>query len=185
MPVRRLEAESVRDAILAISGRFDPGLHGPSVLPYLTTHMEGRGRPQPGPLDGGGRRSIYLNARRNFLTPMFVAFDYPAVFTTVGRRGVTTVPTQALTLLNDPFVVQQARLWAESLLTEASSGAEQRIEALYRAAFARSPDDDELREALEFLTRQSARHEQGMNDPQAWADLCHVLINVKEFIFVE
>jgi hypothetical protein len=83
MPVRRLEAEAVRDAILAVSGRLDRRMFGPGVTPYLTPFMQGRGRPrEAGPLDGNGRRGIYLDVRRNFLTPMFLAFDYPIPFTT-------------------------------------------------------------------------------------------------------
>jgi hypothetical protein len=184
MPVRRLEGEAIRDAILAVSGRLDRALHGPSVLPYLTPHMEGRGRPSPGPLDGDGRRSVYINARRNFLTPLFVAFDYPVAFSTVGRRGTSAAPAQALALMNDPFVVQQAGRWAERVLAEPGRTAEQRVAALYEAAFARPPTTDEVRDALDFLARQSGRYGAGPDDPRAWADLCHVLFNVKEFIFV-
>jgi mono/diheme cytochrome c family protein/cytochrome c553 len=184
MRVRRLEAEAIRDAILAVSGRLDQAMYGPSVLPYLTPYMEGRGRPSPGPLDGDGRRSVYINARRNFLTPMFVAFDYPVAFSTVGRRGTSAVPAQALTLMNDPFVVQQAGRWAERALAEPGKTAEQRIDALYRAAFARPPSTDEVHGALQFLVGQSERYGGAADDPRAWADLCHVLINVKEFIFV-
>ena len=84
---------------------------------HLTRFMDGRGRPgQSGPLDGDGRRSIYLNVRRNFLNPMFLAFDAPVPFSTMGRRNVSNVPAQALTLMNDPLVVGQARLWAERVL---------------------------------------------------------------------
>ncbi len=184
MPVRRLEAESIRDTILAVSGRLDRTLHGPSVLPYLTPHMEGRGRPDPGPLDGDGRRSLYLSVRRNFLTPMFLAFDYPVSFSTIGRRGVSSVPAQALTLMNDPFVVQQARAWADRTLAERGIPPAQRIDALYQDAFARSPSADELRGALLFLERQAARYGGEFEDPKAWADLCHILLNVKEFIFI-
>ena len=67
-------------------------MHGPSVLPHITPHMEGRGKPQSGPLDGEGRRSIYINARRNFLTPLLLAFDYPVTFTPIGRRGKAHIP---------------------------------------------------------------------------------------------
>ncbi|MCS6776715.1 MAG: DUF1549 and DUF1553 domain-containing protein, partial [Chthonomonadaceae bacterium] len=85
--LRRLEAEAIRDAVLAISGRLDRTLYGPSVMPHLTEFMEGRGRPKTsGPLDGNGRRSIYIGVRRNFLTPFFLAFDYPVPFSTMGRR---------------------------------------------------------------------------------------------------
>src|SRR5262249_52356359 len=82
MPLRRLEAEAIRDAMLAVSGRLDRKMYGPGPLPHLTPFMVGRGRPgASGPLDGDGRRSVYLNVRRNFLNPMFLAFDYPVPFT--------------------------------------------------------------------------------------------------------
>jgi hypothetical protein len=185
MPIRRLEAEAVRDAMLAVSGQLHASMHGPSVLPYLTSHMEGRGKPQSGPLDGEGRRSIYVNARRNFLTPLLLAFDYPVTFTPIGRRGSATIPAQALTLMNDPFVVGQAQRWAERTLAQEGSTAEQRIVALYQTAFSRDPSAEEVATAIDFLQSQSLRHGTGSDDPRVWTDLCHVLINVKEFIFIE
>src|SRR5262249_47231348 len=123
--------------------------------------------------------------RRNFLTPMLLAFDYPVSFGPMGRRGTSTVPAQALALMNDPFVVQQAGLWAKRALAVPGWGAKQRGQALYQAAFARPPTRAELRDALEFVERQAGRYGGGAEDPRAWADLCHVLINVKEFIFIE
>jgi mono/diheme cytochrome c family protein len=184
MPIRRLEAEAIRDSMLAVSGRLNEQMHGPSVLPHVTPYMEGRGKPQSGPLDGEGRRSLYINARRNFLTSLLLAFDYPVTFTPIGRRGTTAIPAQALTLMNDPFVVGQARQWAEQTLAESGS-AERRIESLYQTAFARPPTADELSSAVDFLQEQSLRHGGGSDDVRVWTDLCHVLMNVKEFIFIE
>src|SRR5205823_3801994 len=136
MPVRRLEAESIRDAILSVSGRLDLKLYGPSVPPHLTPFMQGRGRPPvSGPLDGDGRRSVYLGVRRNFLTPMFLDFDFPIPFTTIGRRSVSNVPAQALTLMNNPFVVGEAQRWAKRVLAEKDRTPEQRIESMYVTAF--------------------------------------------------
>ena len=103
--LRRLEGEAIRDSILAISGRLDRAQFGPSVPVFLTPFMQGRGRPgASGPLDGNGRRSIYISIRRNFLSPMMLAYDTPIPFSTVGRRNVSNVPAQALILMNDPFV---------------------------------------------------------------------------------
>ncbi len=114
---RRLEAECIRDALLAVSGRLDRSLFGPGVPPHLTPFMSGRGRPAAsGPLDGAGRRSIYITVRRNFLTPMFLAFDYPTPFTTIGRRSVSNVPAQALVMMNSPLVWEQAAVWAKRVL---------------------------------------------------------------------
>ncbi|HUG91355.1 MAG TPA: PSD1 and planctomycete cytochrome C domain-containing protein [Planctomycetaceae bacterium] len=186
MPVRRLEAEIIRDAMLAVSGRLDRRLEGESVLPFLTPFMEGRGRPpHSGPLDGEGRRSLYISVRRNFLPPLFLAFDYPTPLSTMGRRSVSNVPAQALALMNNPFVVQQAELWARRTLAEADDGAtpEEIIHRLYQTAFARPATSQELAAALAFLERRSGEPPGG-HDVRRWADLCHVLLNVKEFVFV-
>ncbi len=181
--VKRLEAEAIRDTILAASGRLDLKMEGAGVLPYLTEHQVGRGRPGSGPLDGNGRRSVYLQVRRNFISPMFSAFDYPTPFTTIGRRTASNVPAQALVMLNNPFVLQQAELWAKRVLA-APGTAGDRVRAMYATAFGRPPTKDELAAATEFVAGQAKEY--GTPDhPKAWADLAHVLFNAKEFIFVE
>ncbi|HEU5118744.1 MAG TPA: DUF1553 domain-containing protein, partial [Isosphaeraceae bacterium] len=179
-PVRRLEAETIRDAMLAVSGQLNPSAFGPSVPPHLTPFMEGRGRPsKSGPLDGDGRRSLYIGVRRNFLTPMLLAFDFPTPASCMGRRNVSNVPAQALTLMNDPFVLDQARLWSRSVLSDPAKTPAQRIDAMYLAAFGRLPEDSERSQALAFLG-DAAR----TGEPGPWTELAHVLFNVKEFIFV-
>jgi dsDNA-binding SOS-regulon protein len=186
--IRRLQAESIRDSLLALSGRLDHALYGPSVPVHLTAFMQGRGRPAEGPLDGAGRRSIYLSVRRNFLAPMMLAFDAPIPFSTMGARNVSNVPAQALILMNDPFVVQQAELWAQHVLAEPNLTPQQRIDRMYVAAYARSASDGEIAAALEFLADQAAEYglpaEAAAHDARLWTDLGHVLINAKEFIFL-
>ena len=120
-PIMRLEGEAIRDAILSVSGRLDAKLGGPSVPIHLTAFLDGRGRPGSGPIDGNGRRSIYLGVRRNFLSPFLLAFDTPIPFSTIGRRQVSNVPAQALILLNDPFVHQMSEVWAKALLAKPGS----------------------------------------------------------------
>jgi hypothetical protein len=180
MRLRRLEGEAIRDAMLAVSGRLDPKQFGLPVPLHLTEFLEGRGRPSlNGPLDGDGRRSIYIAVRRNFLSPMMLAFDTPSPFSTVGRRTVSNVPAQALILMNDPFVHEQAGVWAKRVLA-GPGDTEVRIRCMYLRAFARPPTDDELRECAEFVEREckSGKAE------AAWTALAHVLFNVKEFIYV-
>ncbi len=188
MRIRRLEGETVRDALLAVSGRLDERMYGPPVPVYLTEFMTGRGRPGGGPLDGDGRRSIYISIRRNFLSPMMLAFDMPQPSSTTGRRTVSNVPAQALILMNDPLVIQQAELWAKRLLAEPDLSPDERIEKLYLQAFARGPSESEAAAAVAFLGEQAGRYgipaEQAPTSPQTWTDLCHVMFNVKEFIFV-
>jgi hypothetical protein len=181
--LRRLEGEAVRDAMLVVSGRLDPKEHGPPVPIYLTPFLDGRGRPGSGPLDGDGRRSIYLAVRRNFLSPFLLAFDTPIPFSTVGRRSVSNVPAQALILLNDPFVHQQAELWARRQLARPGP-ARQRVEAMYLSAFGRPPTDGERSACSAFLEGQAKRYGATMEDGRVWADLAHTLFNVKEFIFL-
>ena len=183
MPVRRLEAEAIRDALLAVSGRLDRTQFGPSVPPYLTPFMAGRGRPGTrGPLDGNGRRGIYLGVRRNFLNPMFLAFDYPTPFSSMGKRGVSNVPAQALTMMNNPLVLAEAEVWAKKTAGEQTRD---RITSMYLAALARPPSPAELDEANAFLDEQARIHGRP-DDPRAWTDFWTraLVFNVKEFIFV-
>jgi hypothetical protein len=183
MNLRRLEGEAIRDAILAVSGRLDPKLGGPSVPVHLTEFMEGRGKPAQGPLDGDGRRSIYIAVRRNFLQPMMLAFDTPIPFNCMGRRNISNVPSQALILMNDPFVVEQAKVWVRRLPRDAAPA--QRVRQMYLAAFGRPPEESELADAVTFLREQGglyASDEPG--DERVWADFAHVLFNVKEFIYL-
>ncbi|NCX97388.1 MAG: DUF1553 domain-containing protein [Planctomycetia bacterium] len=187
-PLRRLEGEAIRDKILAVSGRLDPKLGGPGVEVFLTDFQDGRGRPGAGPLDGAGRRSIYTTIRRNFLPGFLVTFDMPVPFQAMGRRNVTNVPAQSLTMMNDPFVVEQALLWARRALADAALTPEDRILGMYRAAFARPPTPEEMAAALEFLALQTRAHggdfATDRRQEAAWADLAHALFNAKEFIFV-
>jgi hypothetical protein len=180
---RRLEGEAIRDAMLSISGCLDQRMYGPSVLVHLTAFQEGRGRPASGPLDGDGRRSLYLAVRRNFLSPFLLAFDTLSPFSTVGRRTVSNAPAQSLILLNDPFVHQQAQLWAKRVLAQPGSSRE-RIIRMYESAFSRTPTEADLAACLEFLQHKPGAPAMESSDAAAWADLAHVLFNVKEFIFV-
>jgi hypothetical protein len=151
--VRRLEGEAIRDTTLAVSGRLDLVPPQDSVATHLTSFMTGRGRPgQSGPLDGDGKRSIYLEVRRNFMSPMMLAFDTPQAAQTFGRRARSNVPAQALILMNDPFVQQQAKLMAERMESALpDQPPEVRIGWLYAQALQREPSADERAAALEFL----------------------------------
>jgi hypothetical protein len=185
MTVRRLEAECIRDAILSVSGRLDETMYGPSVMPHLTEFMTGRGKPtQSGPLDGDGRRSIYLAVRRNFLAPLFLAFDYPVPFTTIGRRGESNVPAQALAMMNNPLVVEQAERWAGRVAAQTERSPAERVRQMYLTALGRVPDEAELQEALAFVAVEPTSGESAAGDRNAWAELAHVILNLKEFVFV-
>jgi cytochrome c553 len=181
--VRRLEGEAIRDALLAVSGRLDTTMHGEPVPIHLTPFMEGRGKPgKSGPLDGDGRRTVYVEVRRNFLPPMMLAFDTPIPASTVGRRSISNVPAQALILMNDPFVIQQAQVWARRVLDANMKDDTERIQRMYLDAFGRPPMETELKNGLAFIQEQTQSRPN--ETQQVWADLCHVLFNVKDFIFI-
>ena len=188
MPVRRLEGEAIRDALLAVSGRLNPTVGGPPVPVHLTEFLVGRGRPEgSGPLDGDGRRSVYTAMRRNFIPTLMQTFDLPTPFSTVGKRNVTNVPAQSLALMNDPLFHEQSRVWATRLLRETAGANEvARIQWLYESAYARSPDRAEVQACSESLSE--LRQLQHSNDPdsvEVWGDLCHALVNANDFIYLK
>ncbi len=181
---KRLEGEAIRDSLLALSGRLDSKQFGAPVPIHLTSFMDGRGRPgTSGPLDGDGRRSIYISVRRNFLSPFMLTFDSPVPFSSMGRRNVSNVPAQSLILMNDPFVVEQAKRWADRALNQGSN-IEANIDWMYQSAFARSPTEMEKQVAMEFLGPSSKGSIDPSVDRERWSHFAHALINTKEFIFL-
>ena len=183
-PVRRLEAEAIRDSVLAVAGTIDAALGGPGVPPHISVYQDGRGKPRSGPPDGAGRRSVYLQMRRNFLPPLFLAFDYPLPISTAGRRGVSAVASQALLMLNNEFVNGQAALWAERVMAS-HQGTDERVRSMYVRAFGRPPAAGEVAAVEEFLRSQAeARGAVDTDDQQVWADVAHAMFNTAEFLFV-
>ena len=187
-PPKRLEGETIRDSLLSIAGRLDSAMYGPSIPVYLSSFMDGRGRPsKSGPLDGSSRRSIYLEVRRNFLSPMFVAFDTPTPFSSMGRRNVSNVPAQALILMNDPLVTELAKAWAQRACATVSMDEGQlpdaRVQWMVMAAFARPATDSELTTARNFLDKHASLNGLSLRDVALWEDFAHALVNKKEFIF--
>ncbi len=188
-PPRRLQGEVIRDSLLALSGRLDPTMYGPPVPIHLTAFMDGRGRPRKsGPLDGEGRRSIYIAVRRNFLSPFMLTFDTPVPFSSMGRRNVSNVPAQSLIMMNDPLVVELSRGWAEraqqAVEETGNEGMTKRVEWMYLTGFGRQPTALESQAALGFLKAKTDELDVSTDDLNLWADLAHVLVNTKEFIFL-
>ena len=185
MPVQRLEGEAIRDAVLIVSGRFNPKACGPPVPVHLTDFIIGRGRPDSGPLDGDGRRSIYTSVRRNFLPTMMLAFDFPTPFSTNGRRNITNVPAQSLVMMNDPFIREQATVWAERLLGETpGANAEQRMDWLFETSLTRLPTAGEKQLMLDSLGEIQAVHP-GEPEKIGWQEICHALLNSNDFIYLK
>lgn len=186
MSVRRLEAEAIRDNLLAISGRLDRTQFGRSIPVHLTEFVVGRGRPgTSGPLDGAGRRSIYISVRRNFLPTMMLTFDMPIPFSTVGRRNVTNVPAQSLALMNDKLVFELASTWAERLIADMpDASAEERVVHMYWSSVGRPPTDEEVRVTLATLDALAQHRGVPNTHLHVWADLCHAFFQLNEFIYL-
>ncbi len=186
-PARRLEAEAIRDLILATSGRLDKSLYGTSVQPFREQEYADR-RLFPGPLDGNGRRSVYI--KNNLMeSPKFLGvFNFPGGKVAQGKRDVTNVPAQALALLNDPFVLQQADVWSGRLIERPDSAVAPRIDAMFEAALGRLPSDVE-RQRFEQAAMQLAELHQVpaadiLKSQIVWKELAHAMFNLKEFIYI-
>jgi hypothetical protein len=133
-----------------------------------------------------GRRSVYI--KNNLMeSPKFLgAFNFPGGKIAQGRRDVTNVPAQALALLNDDFVLQQADVWAERLLARPDESAGARVEWMFQTALGRAPNTDE-RNRFEGAVSQFAQlhgvpADNILLSRAVWKDLAHALFNVKEFI---
>lgn len=193
--IRRLSAESIRDTMLAVSGELNDEQFGKPIPTHLTAFMQGRGRPgSNGPLDGHGRRSIYLKINRNFLSPMMTAFDSPTPFTTIGRRNISNVPAQALILLNNQFITEMTKRWAEKLLAEDTT-IEEKLRKAWRQLYGFKPNSNELAPLLKYASdaaepfNQDAKKASGdtaKSDSEVvvLSDLLHVLVNGKQFLYL-
>jgi hypothetical protein len=167
--VRRLEAEAVRDSMLAISGRLSDERFGPGAN-ALAAPPEQR------------RRSVYLTIRRNFLSPFLEVFDAPRPFTTLGQRDSTNVPGQSLALLNDPFVIDQAKRWAE-LLLEVDEPPDARVARMFETAIGRGPGAAESAAVAAYLADLTTAHGT-IHSADVWRDLAQSIFNLKEFIYL-
>jgi len=161
--VRRLEAEPIRDAMLAVSGELDLERGGPSVS-----------ADKP-------RRSVYTKLMRNSRDPLLDAFDLPTGFNSIESRNVTTTSSQALLMINGRWPIERAKKFAERLKKEHGGEREQLVTAAFRIGFARMPSDEEIAGAVNFLQRQGER----TSETESLVDFCHVLLNSNEFIYID
>jgi hypothetical protein len=171
---RRLEAETVRDAMLAVSGELNPKVGGPSSRPFTTTvfnttfyHIFDSGEPE------FNRRSIYRMSVDTGKIPFLDALDCPAPSITAPKRQSTSTALQALALMNDPFLNRQAEKFAERLHREVGERPEAEVPAAYRLALGRLPDRDELTEGRQLIRQHGL------------ASLCWVILNSSEFLYLQ
>jgi hypothetical protein len=182
-PTRRLEAEAIRDGILAASGRLDRALYGRPIRPFRGA-VDVQKRLYSGPMDGDGRRSIYLEMSVMQPPEFLVGFNLPDLKLPVGRRDVTNVPAQALLLMNSRFVTEISQRWGESLIHDSSADPEERIARMFLTAIGRIPTREEQQRWLAAARDFSDSHQEPMmTDRAVWSRLAHALFNAKEFLY--
>ena len=173
---QRLEAEALRDAIMTVSGAIDLTVGGEPVFPHVPQELllAARNGYWDNQADGPDvwRRSVYVFRRRSLSFPFFETFDLPDQNQTAAARNVSTVATQALTLMNNEFVLNQARLFAERLERAAPGDVDRQIDLAYRIALTRPPAAEEARIARDLVSSQSL------------VDLTHVMLNLNEFLYL-
>jgi cobalamin biosynthesis Mg chelatase CobN len=195
MPRRRLDAESLRDALLAVSGRLDRTIGGGESGEFLFGAGEvidkNRDffRPNQVKADhpyytNSVRRSLYLPVVRNSLPDVLALFDAADPNGVTAVRNDTTVPSQALFLMNHPFVRQQALHCAQSLLADAGMQDEGRVRAAFLRVLGRPPAASELHDALEFVQKYVSQS-RTKSHVAAWQSYCQMLFCSNEFLYVE
>jgi hypothetical protein len=172
---QRLEAEIIRDSMLTVGGNINLDVGGEPIFPFIPKDIlagQYRGKwvnTPEGP--AAWRRGIYVYQRRSLPYPMFDTFDHPDMNITAGARHISTVPTQALTLLNNPFVLSQADFFAERVRRDAREPKAQ-VDLAYRLALARAPTEAEISIGMDLIAKQSL------------ASFTHVLLNLDEFMYL-
>jgi hypothetical protein len=173
MTPRRLEAEAIRDAILATSGQLNTRMGGPGYNIWeKNTNYVAVYKPRAELVADDFRRMVYQFKPRSQQDPTFGAFDCPDAALVAPRRNVSTTALQALNLLNSRFVIQQAALFAERLRSECGPNAPQQAERGFQLAFGRRPSHSEQVAAVSLI------------ESHGTAAFCRVLYNANEFAYV-
>ena len=177
--LRRLEAESIRDSMISVTGQLRRPDSGLATRNYYKTVMEPNKQSPPGPIDGEMRRSIYLEIRRNFPDDFLMVFDQPKPAFTVGKRYVTNGPAQSLMMLNDAMVVGFAERWSKRI-AGTTSDSQTRIVRMFEDWLSRAPTPEEITDALQIIHGMEAQ----VGEERAWANFALALFNIKEGMFV-
>jgi mono/diheme cytochrome c family protein len=185
---RRLEAEAIRDALLAVAENLDWKMGGTLLNNGNFTYVNNENSTNTARYDNH-RRSVYLPVIRNTVFDFFQVFDFAEPHVTNGQRASTVVAPQALYLLNSPFVKEQAHVFADAVLKD-PRGDDDRVHLAYRTAYGRPATSEEVGKALGYVSRYEtalATSEKDMSNrrPRAWQSLCQVLFAGSEFVYVE
>ena len=179
---RRMEGEIIRDSMLHVSGILNAKMYGPGVFPPLPPGMTTRGGWNHKEDEADTRRrSVYTFVRRNTRYPMFETFDMPDTHESCARRNNTISSTQALELLNNELVVGWARQLAARVANDTGITPAAQVERAWRMVYSRVPSEAEAKSATAFIEKQTAL---AGSRQAAFADLCHMLLNSNEFVYI-
>ncbi len=191
-PIRRVEAEILRDTVLDASGNLNLTAGGPAFFPSIPITVRADQPRGTWDLTKEGpdtwRRSVYAYIKRGLKYPMFEVFDLPDLNVTCERRVTSTVPTQALTMLNNEFMLLQAGHFAARVIKEAGPDRREQVKTMYRIALSREPGALELDNNLEFLkkqTEQAKKRGDARAELAALTDLADVTLNLNEFVYIQ
>jgi hypothetical protein len=187
-PMRRLTAEEVRDSALAVSGQLNLKAGGPSVYPPIPKEvLHGQSMPGQGwgssPPAEANRRSVYVHVKRSLLVPVLAVHDQADTDSTCPVRYTTTVPTQALGMLNGDFTREQAAALADRLKREAHGDVAAQVRRAIRLTTARVPGDEEVRRDVAFVREMEEK--QGMSADEALKCYCLLALNANEFVYLD
>lgn len=178
MPRRRLEAEGIRDALLAVAGNLDRKVGGPAVHPFIdpalfqaSSRRTWVGKPDNDPETW--RRSVYVFSKRSIPLPMLDVFDKPDSVGSCARRNRSTIAPQALILMNNAFVLMEAKLFAERVQREAGDDPAAQVDRAFQLALSRPPSKSELQQAIAFVR----------GDAHGLVDFCQTVFNLNEFVY--
>jgi hypothetical protein len=186
--MRRLSAEEVRDAMLMVSGEFNPQMHGPGIYPKLsqevlaTQSMPGAGWGKSTP-EEEARRSVYIHVKRSLLPPLLTAFDFPDVDASCEARFVTTQPGQALAMLHGEFVDEQAERLAKRAEAAAGEDLSKQASEVFRIALGRAATEEEVADGVKLIQRLVDKH--GQNGHAALKYWCLTVLNLNEFVYLD
>jgi hypothetical protein len=184
----RLQAEVIWDNLRAVAGTLNTEMYGlPFAPPLDEQEMIGNFRKWPTSTpEESDRRAIYILTKRSFRFPTLSAFDLPDNISSCGQRDITTIPNQALTLLNNHTIRQQADAFAKRLLRETNGDPGVLVALAWRYAYGRNITGEEKQRAMEFLqSRSQTASTKGMAARPAVEELCLALFNTNEFIYMQ
>jgi hypothetical protein len=186
--MRRLAAEEVRDSILSVSGKLNLKRGGPSVFPRIPQAvLAGQSVPGSGwgnsPPEEASRRSVYVHVKRSLLVPILSQHDMADTDSSCAVRFTTTVPTQALGMINGEFTNEQAALFAERVEREALDDLSQQIARAIRLTTSRTPSQEEIDRETAFARKLQT--ETGMTAHKALVQYCLLLLNANEFVYLD